>query len=128
MAATYGVLRAAVKRRSACAGAAYALSVLPMRRPAYVHHPLVLMVVAVALAGSIAAGSAPPHAHGDLPGLYNSEHDLVAFATLSSAAALVDRGATLVVAPVTTSALDAVVGTAPATASRAAASRAPPRA
>lgn len=91
-------------------------------------HPLGLAVVALALAGVLAGGAAPPHAHGDVPGLYNQEHDLTAFATLGSAAALLDSGDILVVAPVVSPAPGFAVTLAPAAAIRAAAPRAPPRA
>jgi hypothetical protein len=95
--------------------------------PAAVRHPLALLLAALAVAGALAAGAAPPHAHGDIPGLYNQEHDLTAFAALG-AVALVAAGAGLLVALVVSAAFGLPAAAAPDRTALAAASRAPPRA
>ena len=89
---------------------------------------LVVVLVAVAVAGGIAAGAAPPHTHGDVPGLYNQEHDLTAFATLGSAAALAETADVRVVASVVSPLPGLAVVPTPGRALRTAPSRAPPRA
>ena len=87
-----------------------------------------LVLVTLALAGGIAAGAAPSHAHGDVPGLYNQEHDLTAFATLASAATLAEATGALFLAPFVSAAPALPLAIAPARAFGPAASRAPPRA
>jgi hypothetical protein len=91
-----------------------------------VRHPLTLIVVAIALAGLVASGATTPHVH-DAGGVYNQEHDLTAFATLSGVA-LPAAAPGVVPVPVVVATTGFVLLAVADTPVRAAASRAPPRA
>jgi hypothetical protein len=89
--------------------------------------PLSMILVALALAGSILGAASIPHSHAaGHPGLYNQEHDLSYLATFGGGGPLPDSpsAAPLVVLVVLTPA--AVTGAAPIVWRRHADFRAPP--
>ena len=89
--------------------------------------PLPLVLVGLALAGSLLAAASLPHTHSpDLPGLYNQEHDLSYLATFGGAAPVPDAPSTAPFVLVVVLAVATAARVAPITSRRHADFRAPP--
>ena len=89
--------------------------------------PLLLLVLAIAVAGLLLSSASLPHTHApDRPGLYNQEHDLTYLATFGGAGLVSAASAAAPLVVVVVLAVATVAGPPPLVSRRHADFRAPP--